>query len=191
MSFLIKLNVAASLFEQIAQKCSLRTLWTMLFVSIIHISMAQGDLSPLPVTDGRVVYTGIVEVTNSSKEELFARARKWIALTYKSAKDVIQLEDKESGELVAKGILLVPWMMAENHIFHTFSISVKNDKFRYIIDALVVSRPSTVLDNHPIEQLPKSWGGKKNLYEKVDKEIKRTIASLETAMRSDQKNDDW
>lgn len=153
---------------------------------------AQEDLGTLPVVDGYVSYTNVVEVPSANKDELFARARKWFALSYKSANDVVQLTDKESGELVGKGNFTVVWLAYTRYIGHTISISVKDNKFKYVINNFRLISPEGNIDRD-IENL-KGIGGRgtrQNLFAKMDAEVKRTIASLESAMRSQLKHDDW
>ncbi len=44
-----------------------------------------------------------MQVANVSKDELFQRARSWFNDAFKSSKDVLQIQDKETGELSGKG----------------------------------------------------------------------------------------
>ena len=57
----------------------------------------------LPLVNGEVVYTEVIKVDSLNAKELYNRAKKWIVLNYKSANDVIQLDDKEDGILIGKG----------------------------------------------------------------------------------------
>lgn len=41
--------------------------------------------------------------TNSNKNKIYAKAKIWIADTWKSANEVIQMDDKESGNIIVKG----------------------------------------------------------------------------------------
>lgn len=46
----------------------------------------------------------VVKVDSATtKEELYNRARSWLATTYKSEKDVMSIEDKSSGEISGNG----------------------------------------------------------------------------------------
>lgn len=57
----------------------------------------------LPEKDGKVVYEQIDSFPGTSKEELYNRSKIWFVKTFKSAKDVLQLEDKDNGQLIGKG----------------------------------------------------------------------------------------
>jgi uncharacterized protein YodC (DUF2158 family) len=90
-------------------------------------------LDVLPTKDGKVYYQEIVPVDGATKDELYNRAKKAVVTMYKSAKDVIQLDDKESGSLIAKGNFSAKWQQGfgvsqEVFVPHTLSITVKDGK---------------------------------------------------------------
>lgn len=141
---------------------------------------------PLPVVDGKVLYTGIIKADSVSKTELYNRAKTFFVKSYKSANDVIQLDDKESGQLVIKGIFKVSSLS----IRHTFSVGVKEGKYRYELGSLVVlsSPPSELI--YPMEDYLTA----KNKYQKkfsidvhdfVSKFVQMFIDHMNT------KPDDW
>lgn len=47
---------------------------------------------------------GVFDIEGKSKTEIFGSINKWIALNYNSAQNVVQLKDKESGNIIVKGI---------------------------------------------------------------------------------------
>jgi len=63
---------------------------------------------------------------------LYTRAREWFAKTYKSSKSVIQMEDKESGTLVGRALLLVK-DGTYGYIDYSISVYLKTGRFRYVI----------------------------------------------------------
>jgi hypothetical protein len=101
-------------------------------------SFAQ-DENVFPEKDGKIYYSEIITVDSSiTKSELFVAARKWFANTYKSANDVIQMQDKEAGEIVGKGIvtalLTIPLNSPEEiNAYHTITITVKDGRYKYEI----------------------------------------------------------
>lgn len=158
---------------------------------LIAGSKAKGQdklLEILPLKDGIVTYSNVIEVEGANKEELFLRAKKWFAKTYKSAQDVIQLDDKESGELIGKGNSSISYYARKPTISHTISISVKDGRFRYVITDLFYSDIQGEKFN--IEEFPNSWFGKKKLFEAVDHEVNLIIKSIENGMKSNEE-EDW
>ena len=57
-------------------------------------------------TDTALTYSNIVQVDSGLKaNELYNRALTWIAENYKDSKSVLEVQDKEAGELIGKGAL--------------------------------------------------------------------------------------
>lgn len=145
-------------------------------------------LDILPLENGVVTYTAVIHVESADKNTLYTRAKKWFVDTYKSAKDVIQLDDKENGEITGKGNFKISYYTRDPYISHTVSIFVKDGRYKYIITGFSYSDNQN--EKFSIVDFPKSWAGKKKLYMKVDEETKAIIASIEKFMKSKPK-DDW
>ena len=143
-------------------------------------------LDILPLQNGSVTYTEIVQVDSVNKNSLYIKAKKWFVDTYKSAKDVIQLDDKENGEIMGKGNFKINYYTRDPYISHTISILVKDGRFKYIITGFSYSDNQN--NKFTIENFPKSWFGKKKLYTKIDEEVKSLIASIKILMTT---KDDW
>lgn len=159
-----------------------------LFLLIPLFAFSQQDI--LPIVDGKVTYTNVVSVENSSKEDLYLRAKKWFVSNYRSAQDVIQLDDKENGEIIGKGIFRITYYSRDPNIRHTVSILVKDNRYKYIITDLLYEDKQS--DKFPIENFPRSWAGKKKLYETIDYKVTALIKSIELAMiTKPQSQSDW
>lgn len=145
-------------------------------------------LDILPLDNGSVTYTGVVQVDSIDKNTLYTRAKKWFVDNYKSAKDVIQLDDKETGEITGKGNFKINYYTRDPYISHTISIFVKDGRYKYLITNFSYSDNQN--EKFTIENFPKSWAGKKKLYTKVDEEVNSIIVSIEKFMKTKPK-DDW
>ena len=82
-------------------------LTSILFLAALS-SFAQSELppqNPMPTDSvtGKVIYKSIQKIDSASKDELYSRAKVWIATTFNSANDVIQLDDKTNGQIIIKG----------------------------------------------------------------------------------------
>lgn len=118
----------------------------LIFVWLPAIAFAQKGkdkfFSILPEVDGVVMYTGVVQVDSTiTKTELFNRAKAWFVTEYKSANDVIQMEDKEAGVIMGKGFAEADYkanFMAVNYanIYHTVKVYVKDGRYKYEITDL-------------------------------------------------------
>jgi hypothetical protein len=91
--------------------------------------------------------TGIFEIKDKPKAEIFALINKWISINYNSSVDVIQMNDLQSGTIIIKGInevqqknntkILYPKMknipestpVKYNHLIE---VNIKDNKYRII-----------------------------------------------------------
>jgi len=107
------------------------------------IGYAVGDGAPAPIDakTGLITYEGVVAVPGVTQAALYARANAWIANTYRSANAVIEMQNKEAGQLIAKGLVPVTIRslgMANDGgvVRHTLTIYVKDNKYKYVLTGL-------------------------------------------------------
>jgi hypothetical protein len=116
---------------------------------MLCLSILGADKLPdLPRNEkGEVAFQGVVLVEGASKAELRSRARAWIATTYRSANDVVQLDDVDAGTIIVKGNLGSIWKcwgaMREDHFRHTLTLEIKDGRYRYTFDAFSVTWSGT------------------------------------------------
>lgn len=72
-----------------------------ILVLISSTSFAQKDTV--------ISYSDVVTVEGASKEQFFLRGRQWVAQSFRSANDVLQINDKDAGELSGKGIVVISY----------------------------------------------------------------------------------
>jgi len=102
-------------------------------------------------TDSLITFTEIVATEGVSKDILFQNARQWYNKTFISSKEVLQVIDKESGELSGKGILessLVTKVFGVDKTYpcyYRFSldIKVKDGKYKYTFSNFIVDKTLT------------------------------------------------
>ncbi len=141
---------------------------------------------------GPVSFSEVIPVEGASKEELFIRARAWFAESFTDSKSVLQINDKESGELVGKALfgytsgVFMGSGARQGHIKYTIKILVKDGRYKYVIEDFIH-------EASPYNKMPDSWGlleygkvmkgrGGKGFVEKVMNEMidmsNRTAQSL-------------
>ncbi len=118
----------------------------MLFILPVF---CQAQLHKLPIDSDthKVTYQEIVKVDGVNKDELYVRAREWFALTFKSSKDVIQMDDKAAGKIIGKGSsegsTKYRMLTMDYWLNYTVSITVKEGRYRYeITDFVIENKPS-------------------------------------------------
>lgn len=115
--------------------------------------------------DSALSFSGIVEVNCATKAELFSKARQWMNETFKDSKEVIQIADKESGELAGKGIMQSYYVFRTfgkeklNPVLYDFSIGiyVKDGKYKYeFMDFKVEKNSSTTYGGYVMTSATKA-----------------------------------
>lgn len=75
-------------------------------MSIAGALAAQERHHLLPLVDGKIHFSEIVEVDGADKDSLYSRAKLWFASKFASA-DALTLDDRQNGVLLGRGRVLV------------------------------------------------------------------------------------
>ena len=182
-----------------------KALLLLLLLVLVTIGYSQGKLNEvLPLQNGKVIYTAVVAVDSAKKSELYDRAERWLVEEYKSPKDVIQLDDREIGEIIGKGYFPTTyqfWFLepaTKVSVYHTIKISVKDGRYKYAItdlDCKWFFRASMFAPpSHNAQNIEEFLDGRKKdakKYDKgVDEQIQSIIKSLKKFMATPA-NSDW
>jgi hypothetical protein len=94
----------------------------------------------------------LIDTVNATKAELYLRARQFVALNFNDAKSVIQMDDKDAGKIICKGVMDVyikgpMGKSSGNYIDFTINVDIKENKYRVILsnfnhDGLILSESS-------------------------------------------------
>src|ERR1700761_2725511 len=139
-----------------------KLIFTLAFISAFITAKAQINKDTVglnvPVKDGQVIYTGVVEVAGKTKDDLYRNAQQWFIDYFYSQKDVIQNKDKEDGLLFGRGVFYftigvglgqtVNWA---NHV--TIKIECKDNKYRYSFYNMLANNYDSGGTNFNIEQV--------------------------------------
>ncbi|MCK9613015.1 MAG: DUF4468 domain-containing protein [Bacteroidales bacterium] len=86
----------------------------------------------------KLIYTEVVKVDSSlKKDDLFISGRAWFNNTFNSSKNVLQTQDKESGEFVGKGTfsyisaIKLMRVCTSGYIKFTINLWVKDGRYKY------------------------------------------------------------
>jgi hypothetical protein len=83
----------------------------------------------------------LIDTSYKSKDELFSSSLSWIAINFKSAKDVIQLEDRASGRIIVKGFFSIEGASGlfgpsgTDNIHFQITIDIKDQKYRIVFNS--------------------------------------------------------
>lgn len=106
---------------------------------ILLYSITLFPLLVLAQSDSLIKYGEVIPVIDTEKGELFNRARAWYNEAFRDAKDVVQISDKESGELNGKGYMRisVPFKLLgqihyrEINVQFNINVWLKDNRYKY------------------------------------------------------------
>lgn len=112
----------------------------LLIISVLGFSLA-GCMTPMtPTQHAMPEISKVVEIPNKSKDKIFEDSKIWIAQSFKSANNVIQYADKETGSIVGKGNIQYPCdgfmdcsAFGNDKVSFTIKIDTKDNKARVVI----------------------------------------------------------
>ena len=144
----------------------------------------------------------LVDSTKESKEQLFVKAKSWFANAFNSSKDVIQMEDKESGTIIGKSIMVYDDKNA-SYVVHmsvkfTLTVNVRENKYRLVLSDFIndgyIDDPAKRINGSGLgfsdvkfSELPYSVWVKRD----ISKKAKEIVESFRTEMRKPAKSDNF
>jgi len=90
-----------------------------------------------PVFCSAQEYSEVVQIPGKTADQLYTIAREWYAITFKSAQDVIQMEDPVKKEIIGKGYSIIYYkakkIPASLNMFFTLQTLFKDNRYKYSI----------------------------------------------------------
>jgi hypothetical protein len=146
----------------------------ILFVSSVQQVYCQDILSELSKIEDTILnldikekkITATINSNGKSKSEIYSSINRWVSVNYNSANDVIQMNDKESGIMIIKGLSAVSYInptratYTKTKVFpirnemllnHLLEIKVKENKYRliYTISRIADGSPKNTMYANP------------------------------------------
>ncbi|MBC8397472.1 MAG: DUF4468 domain-containing protein [Flavobacteriales bacterium] len=110
----------------------MKTILLSSFIMLSSIVFAQEF--PINEKTGKVSYEGIIKVEGASTTDLYIKANEWFALAFNSANNVIQMQDKDAGKIIGKGLFQVAKSGYPNGVFDfTIKFTAKEGRYMYVI----------------------------------------------------------
>ncbi len=137
-------------------------------------------LEELPQNEnGKLIFTEVVQADSQNSNQLYISSKKYFVDVFKSANDVIQLDDKESCLVIGKGFTETYSMMlgiAEPiYMWYTIKIQCKDGRYKYDIYDIYFESPNgyCLPDGYAKSQTAESIFNKDSYYKKPDKPLKK------------------
>lgn len=105
---------------------------TLCFLFSINTNGQELDhIAPYKIKNGIMYYELISNDTSLSKSQYFESSLKWLAKTFNDSKAVLEYNDKETGEIVGKGLIVIDNVTS---LKFTVSIICKDGRAKIVID---------------------------------------------------------
>ncbi len=150
----------------------------------ITSSFAQ-ELKIDPVSK-KYQYEGVVNVENASKNELFNKAKQWIAHYYKSSADAIKYANKEDDTIILKATYHELWVASNYWVDYTIALKFKDGRFKYLFSDFYYSYHLN--GRTPLED---NFLTKNGVLKKLRKQVESSAKSLTEYISAPQLADNW
>ena len=180
--------------------------FTMTLALLLFTAMTIFGQEPL-------TYTEVIQVDSISQNELYNRAKLWFTTTYNSANDVLQMDNKESGQIIGKAIMKYnPTVFSgseqtKGSIKYTIKIFVKEGRYKYEISDFIhdpygnqygKSSMGLITTNEECpnpKPMAKKWSNKvwRDIKNQIENNMTSLVLSLKKGMmkQAETETDDW
>ena len=117
--------------------------------NIILCLILSGCAGLQPVNNADLTFNRVVDAPGFTKDQIYDFTKMWVAENFKSAKAVIEYEDKATGAIIGNGSISYPCqgvncIAKESWKVHfTMRVDIKDDKFRLSFSNLGLWSPGT------------------------------------------------
>ncbi|HUW07863.1 MAG TPA: DUF4468 domain-containing protein [Williamwhitmania sp.] len=129
--FALAILIVTACFSQ--DKPKKKSFWT-------NTPPAESKTVPLdsifPVINGRIDYTDVFTVPDTTINATYTKAKLWFVDNFNNAKSVIQVDDKDNGIIKGRGVLDYG---ANHYFYYTITVMFKPGRVKYEITDIVHS----------------------------------------------------
>ena len=146
-----------------------------LFLSTSVWSQSETACDLLPVKDGKVLYSDVIQMSDVTASQLFTATKLWVSESFKDASEVIQTEAENS--MIALKVLLPVAGSNGVDLDLDLNLMFKDGRYKYEVRNVVVLI-SAIDIKHAIEETPAYKECNMDTLRKFDNTIKGFIQSL-------------
>jgi hypothetical protein len=158
-----------------------------LFLAVFMISFLSGCAIPRPLTEEESIIQKVVDVPGYNKGQIFERSKMWFVENFRSAKSVIEYDNKDEGILIGKCVMELPVsdIRAMSTLPWRFKFTVKEEakdnRLRLTYTNLIV------IDGTGSEQT--AWTD--DDYSRVKPILSKMAADIAASVQSQTNNEKW
>ena len=158
------------------------------------IAFSQKDSSEFKFT--------LIDSIKETKNELFIKAKVWLANTFVSSKAVIEMEDKEAGKIIGKGVMVYDkkdtYYTTHMSVRYTLTVTVKDNKYRLVLSDFIndgyLDNPSERINGSGLKLDDVNFlalGYSKDVIPEVTRRANDIVETFRIAMKKETKKDDF
>lgn len=179
-------------------------LGVLCFAFNFGLAQKQAYVAPnMPIDEDTklITYTGVVDVPNTGKTELYKRSEAWFSSYYKNPTEVIREKDSANTKIVGKPRFKISNEPGENNVKmdagivqYTLTVACKDNKCKYTASEINWKQASYFPAEKWIEQKERFKQNNYFLWQTDSMMQKEIIPALEKALKSAPKKsnkDDW
>jgi len=125
----------------------------------------QIDLEKFTIdkTTGKITFTFIDSIKGINKDLLYGKSLEWIAKNFKDATEVIKLQDKDNGKIIAKGYLELNYVYQRIYGINyyrnyrqnfTLDLTLRDEKYRLILSDFTIQSFDPPIETNLEDYLP-------------------------------------
>lgn len=163
-------------------------------IIIIGVTSNAQNIDERPPIEKHSYTFIIIDSIHEGKDQLYIKAKSWLAKVFVSAKSVIQMDDKEAGKIIGKGMISyddgAEYYTTHFAISYTLTINVKDNKYRLILSDFInggyteglgkIGGCGLMLDDEKFLALPYSNG----VLDKVNSQMQPLAESFKRSMKA-------
>lgn len=150
----------------------MKILLTILMAMLCIVAKGQKYTPPIDSITNRITYQSVIYI-QGSKDQLYNKGLNWMAITFKSSNDVIQIKDKDNGKIVGM-MVIQPDDARIGLVYLTITLLFKDGRYKYIITNFDYQGTSE-FKAWGLEQDPGAW--KSNMAKGMQHKIKSVCFS--------------
>lgn len=173
----------------------------IVFIAALFFATASFAQVNFPIDEkGRINFTEVVTADSMSADQLYSKARLFIAHAYNSSKDVTQLTDDETKTILIKAITkrsvikLLGIAKEYGYVAYTLVIQCKDGRYKYEIKDLVHKHHMAEgVDGGLLEQ-ELGKGFSKKAWQSVKEQSYAELRLIEVSLKKfmiEKRNDNW
>lgn len=110
----------------------------------VAMLLLSGCAASIPVSNEDLTYQTIIEVPSTPKDAIFEKSKQWIAQTFRSAKAVVEYDNREEGVIIGNGSMPRPISLVStggSSITYQMREDIKDGKARLTFDKWAALTP--------------------------------------------------